>query len=76
MSVSLLELCPGSSPRESALTVSDRGGARLGVRPDAGLDVEESGGCEFDGAGVEEEVCANKLTLSVRNTIQIKLRID
>ena len=51
MSVSLLELSPLSSA--PALTLSERGGARLDVRAGAVLDDAESTGCELAGAGRE-----------------------
>src|ERR1700676_4529700 len=51
MSVSLLELSPLSSA--PALTLSERGGARLDVRAGAVLDDAESTGCELAGAGLE-----------------------
>jgi hypothetical protein len=68
---SLLELSP--APSASALTLSDRGGARLGVRDVAGFEDPESGVCEF--AGAELEVCAHTATLHAINKIKSELRI-
>ena len=68
---SLLELSP--APSASALTLSDRGGARLGVRDVAGLEDVESGACEF--AGAELEVCAHTFAVHATNKIKSKLRI-
>ena len=74
MSVSLLELCPSSSA--PALTLSDRGAARFGVRG-AGLDAVVSGDCEFAGAGLEGlEFCAHAATQHASNETKRKLRID
>ena len=75
MSVSLLELCPSSSA--PALTLSDRGAARFGVRAGAGLDGVESGDCEFAGAGLDGlEFCAHVATQHASNGTKRKLRID
>ena len=76
ISVSLLELSPGSASRESAFTLSDRGGVRLGVRGVVGLEEAESGACEFGGAELEElEVCAHTAMLHPITKMKSKLRI-
>jgi hypothetical protein len=77
---SLLELSPGSASRSLALTRSDRGGARLGVRAVAGLeagDDAESGAWELDGAELAgAEFCAHAPRLHANNKIKSKLRIE
>src|ERR1700676_3800376 len=89
ISVSLLELCPSS--KASASTLSDLGGARLGVRAVPGLDGVESDCCEFDGAGLAGPAfrglrfcelefrglafCAHTATPHARNTTNGTLRI-
>src|SRR5580692_12173535 len=57
--VSLLELSPRSSPRESALTLSERGGARFGLCADdlSGADGVELVFCDFAGTD-GDEFCA------------------
>src|SRR5579864_2340767 len=75
--VSLLELCPDSSPNSLALMVSDRGGARFGVCAAAGLDEEVSCGCAFEGVELPGlEFCAHTLRLHASPTIKSKLRIE
>ena len=69
MGESLLELSPGSLSRSAALTRSERGGARLGVRAGS-LDVV-SGVWEFDGA----EFCAHAPRVQASNEIRSELRI-
>jgi len=77
MGVSLLELSP--SLNSSALTRSERGGARVGLRGVAGFaggDEAESGACAFDGAELAGvEFCAQTPTVHASNATRSQLRI-
>ena len=67
MRVSLLELSPGSLSRSPALTRSERGGARFGVR---GVEEAESG------AGVVGvEFCAQTPKVQARNKSKLRMEI-
>jgi hypothetical protein len=57
--------------------LSDRGGARLGVRAVAGFEDVESGACEFEGAELEGlEFCAHTTKLHANAKIKRNLRIS
>jgi hypothetical protein len=69
----LLELVPESSAKESALMLSERGGARFGVRGAVGLEDVDSG--DLDAGGLEGLVWAHAATLQATSKIKSKLRI-